>query len=72
MTNARSAKFPRPALAQQTHTIDLSPDLYGKIYREVPGEVFSPGIITIHRKRDKELIRVDSEARKRGVLRRQV
>jgi hypothetical protein len=44
------------------YRIDLSPDLYGKIRRDQPEDVFSPGVITIYRKSDnKQLIRVESE-----------
>ncbi|WP_417069816.1 XAC2610-related protein [Niveibacterium terrae] len=50
------------AVAQPGYRIELSPDLYGRIVRTDPDEVFSPGFVTIHRKKDgKQLIRVDSE-----------
>jgi hypothetical protein len=50
------------AVAQPGYRIELSPDLYGRIVRTNPDEVFSPGSVTIHRKRDgKQLIRVDSD-----------
>lgn len=46
----------------QTYRIDISPELYGKIRRDQADEVFSPGVITIHRKRDNQrLIRVESD-----------
>lgn len=46
----------------QTYRFDISPDLYGRVKRTDPEAVFSPGVITIHAKRDnRRLIRVESD-----------
>jgi hypothetical protein len=48
--------------AQKTHTVIISDDLEGKINLQNPDEVFSPGVITIHKKSTgKELIKVQSD-----------